>query len=142
MALKGKDNIVDEETATSHGTVVNSHALKVIQELQREKATGQEDAKQSKGKESTNTLAFYKLFSFADPLDYLLMIIGTISAAANGSCLPLLTYFFGDVVNAFGQNENNKRILHAVSVVHTFFLSVATIAYNLALFFSCYVIHF
>ncbi|KAI4369477.1 hypothetical protein MLD38_017915 [Melastoma candidum] len=113
-----KDNDVDEETTTGLGASSNNYALEVVREVPTEKTSGQEDGKARKDKqERTNTVPFYKLFSFADPLDCLLMIIGTISAAANGVCVPLLTFFFGDVVNGFGQNAANKRILHVVSAV-------------------------
>lgn len=74
--------------------------------------------KSKKKKESTNALPFYKLFSFADSIDYLLMFVGIIAAAGNGVCMPLLTILFGDSVNAFGDNSvNTKEVVHEVSKV-------------------------
>ncbi|CAB4293001.1 unnamed protein product [Prunus armeniaca] len=72
----------------------------------------------SKSKEDgTKTVPYYKLFSFADSLDYLLMSVGTISAIGNGVCMPLMTIIFGNVVNSFGGTENNKEVVDAVSKV-------------------------
>lgn len=39
-----------------------------------------------KEKESTNSVPFYRLFAFADSIDYMLMIVGTVGAVANGMC--------------------------------------------------------
>lgn len=43
-----------------------------------------------------------------------LMIFGT---AGNGLCMPLVAVFVGEVVNSFGQNQNNKDVVHQVSEV-------------------------
>ncbi|KAL5700607.1 ABC-type xenobiotic transporter [Ranunculus cassubicifolius] len=72
-----------------------------------------------KGEEgSDDTVPYYKLFSFADSTDARLMILGTIEAVANGVSMPILTLLLGDLVNAFGQNINNKNTLREVSRVH------------------------
>ncbi|KAI7750747.1 hypothetical protein M8C21_013049, partial [Ambrosia artemisiifolia] len=70
----------------------------------------------AKEKESTDTVPFYKLFAFADLTDYILMIIGTVSAIGNGICLPLMTVLLGDLINSFGHNQNNtNNVVHVVS---------------------------
>lgn len=53
------------------------------------------------------SVAFRKLFRFADELDYALMTIGTVGAIVHGSSLPLFLRFFADLVNSFGSNANN-----------------------------------
>ncbi|CAK9201386.1 unnamed protein product [Sphagnum troendelagicum] len=59
---------------------------------------------------------YFKLFSFADPLDYLLMILGTIGSIGNGMTLPIMTLILGGLINAFGDNQNdNQQVIHAVS---------------------------
>ncbi|KAK1437203.1 hypothetical protein QVD17_02991 [Tagetes erecta] len=81
---------------------------------------GVEDYKlrKEKGKENTDSVSFYKLFAFADVTDYMLMIIGTISAIGNGVCLPLMSVLLGDIVNSFGQNQsNNHNVVEAISKV-------------------------
>ncbi|TQD70681.1 hypothetical protein C1H46_043776 [Malus baccata] len=72
----------------------------------------------SKNKEyGTKTVPYYKLFSFADTLDYMLMSVGTISAIGNGLCMPLMTVIFGEVINSFGSNGNPKEVVDAISKV-------------------------
>ncbi|KAJ4721873.1 ABC transporter B family protein [Melia azedarach] len=65
---------------------------------------------------------FYKLFCFADFIDIVLMVVGTIAAVANGFCQPLQTLLFGDLANAFGLNPD---LLHQVSKVALYFIYLA-----------------
>lgn len=74
----------------------------------------QESEKEETG---TKTVPFYKLFSFADSVDVGLMIVGTIGAVGNGLCMPFMTVLFGELINSFGQNQNNKDVIHIVSKV-------------------------
>ncbi|XP_024528405.1 ABC transporter B family member 4 isoform X2 [Selaginella moellendorffii] len=76
-----------------------------------------EDAKKGRTHEVCS-VPFYKLFYFADPLDYLLMFLGTLGAMANGFAMPALTIVFGQLANAFGQNSGNiHAMVHEVSQV-------------------------
>lgn len=79
----------------------------------------QQDSNRSKAKhESNKTVPFYKLFSFADYWDCLLMLVGAISAVANGIVMPLMTILIGDAIDAFGGNADNKQeVVHEVSKV-------------------------
>ena len=45
------------------------------------------------------------------------MIIGTIGAIGNGVCMPIMTILFGDLVNAFGENQSNDEVVDVVSKV-------------------------
>ncbi|EFJ06167.1 hypothetical protein SELMODRAFT_236608 [Selaginella moellendorffii] len=47
------------------------------------------------------------MYAFADPLDYLLMAIGTLGAVVHGLAVPVYFYFFGRLVDAFGENYAN-----------------------------------
>eukprot|EP00262_Sarcandra_glabra_P000204 TRINITY_DN1028_c0_g1_i1.p1 TRINITY_DN1028_c0_g1~~TRINITY_DN1028_c0_g1_i1.p1 ORF type:complete len:1276 (-),score=248.81 TRINITY_DN1028_c0_g1_i1:261-4088(-) len=67
---------------------------------------------------------FYKLFSFATPNDIVLMIIGTISAIGNGLSIPLMTLIFGQLINAFGES-NQQNVVDEVSKVALKFLYLA-----------------
>ncbi|RZC77282.1 hypothetical protein C5167_001436 [Papaver somniferum] len=61
-------------------------------------------------KKPINSLApvgFKELFRFADNLDYVLMVIGTLGAIVHGCSLPLFLRFFADLVNSFGANINH-----------------------------------
>ncbi|XP_009593037.1 ABC transporter B family member 11-like [Nicotiana tomentosiformis] len=86
---------------------------------------GQQDSDKTKQSESTNTVPFYKLFSFADSTDKVLMIIGTIAAIGNGLSLPIMTILFGELTDSFGQNQNNKDVLRVVSRVSLKFVYLA-----------------
>lgn len=58
----------------------------------------------------------YMLFSFADGLDVVLMALGTVAAVANGLSMPLMTFIFGELVNAFGLADTGE-VVHRVSKV-------------------------
>ncbi|KAJ7532162.1 hypothetical protein O6H91_14G074500 [Diphasiastrum complanatum] len=60
-------------------------------------------------KDSKLTMPFYMLFSFADLLDILLMIVGTTGAIINGLALPIEILLFGQLTNAFGQNAGDPH---------------------------------
>ncbi|CAK8530849.1 unnamed protein product [Lathyrus sativus] len=72
-------------------------------------------------------VSFYKLFTFADTLDVSLMIIGNISAIANGMSQPIMTLILGRIINAFG-NTDPHHTLKEVSKASLLFvyLSVGT----------------
>ncbi|VFQ59552.1 unnamed protein product [Cuscuta campestris] len=55
----------------------------------------------------------------------MLMAVGIIAAVANGLSLPFMTLLFGDITNAFGQNQSNNHIVHAVSKVALKFVYLA-----------------
>ncbi|KAJ1418724.1 P-loop containing nucleoside triphosphate hydrolase [Sesbania bispinosa] len=75
-----------------------------------------QDSKTSKAKdETTKTVPLYKLFSFADSLDHLLMFVGTVGAIGNGISMPLMTLIFGNMINAFGGSTNTKEVVDEVS---------------------------
>lgn len=60
---------------------------------------------------------YYKLFSFADPADYALMVIGVITSVGSGLSLPLMTFLYGELADSFGQNVGTQRVVHEVSKV-------------------------
>ncbi|KAK0606665.1 hypothetical protein LWI29_002414 [Acer saccharum] len=78
-----------------------------------------------KEEESSKTVPYYKLFSFADSTDILLMVVGTIAAIGNGICTPLMALLFGGFVNSFGDNANMKQMVDEVSKVSLKFLFLA-----------------
>lgn len=64
--------------------------------------------KKKKKKEAPGgSVSIFKLFAFADPLDYLLMFVGTVGAAVHGLALPIAFLFFGKLLNGFGANVAN-----------------------------------
>ncbi|KAL4643326.1 hypothetical protein ACB092_02G084800 [Castanea dentata] len=104
--------------------------------MAKKDTNNQQHSNKTKGKqESTNTVPYYKLFSFADHLDYLLMFVGTIGAVGNGISMPLMTMVFGDIVDSFGRTVNTKDIVHEVSEGTLKFLYMA-VASGAASFFQ------
>lgn len=79
-----------------------------------------QDSQKNKGDDyqETKTVPFLKIFSFADSTDIALMIVGIIGAIANGMGTPLMSVVFGQLINSFGNNQNNfQEIVNAVSKV-------------------------
>ncbi|KAL5577120.1 hypothetical protein UlMin_018819 [Ulmus minor] len=69
-------------------------------------------------------ISFYKLFLFADRLDVVLLIVGTVAAMANGASQPLMTLISGQLVNYFGSSEPSQ-LLDEVSKVALNFVYLA-----------------
>ncbi|KAG7995640.1 hypothetical protein I3843_01G120500 [Carya illinoinensis] len=72
---------------------------------------------------ASNTVPYYKLFSFADFLDYLLMFVGTVAAVGSGSSMPFMTIIFRDTADSL---EKEKDLVHEVSKV--FFIKFVYLA--------------
>ncbi|KAG7971189.1 hypothetical protein I3843_07G123300 [Carya illinoinensis] len=84
-----------------------------------------EGSEKSGGDQSTKTVPFLKLFSFADSRDVCLMIVGIIGAIGNGLGLPLMTILFGELINVLGSNQHNKDVVRVVSKVCLKFVYLA-----------------
>ena len=76
--------------------------------------------KNEKKEDAQYTVPFYKLFSFADSTDVLLMIMGTVGAVANGAAMPLMTVLFGNLIQSFGGAQDIHEVVHRVSKVSVF----------------------
>ncbi|XP_021745208.1 ABC transporter B family member 11-like [Chenopodium quinoa] len=83
------------------------------------------ESKKGENNETSNKVPFYKLFAFADSTDKVLMTVGSIGAIANGVAMPLMAILVGDLVDAFGQNQNTKDVIHVVSKVSLNFAYLA-----------------
>ncbi|XP_067147710.1 ATP-binding cassette sub-family B member 5 isoform X1 [Apteryx mantelli] len=57
--------------------------------------------KKENEKSERKVVGIFELFCYADWVDILLMIVGLIAAAANGTGLPLMIVVFGDMTNSF-----------------------------------------
>ncbi|PKA59129.1 ABC transporter B family member 9 [Apostasia shenzhenica] len=105
-----------------------------------EARTEERDGGNGKEKGKGEKVAFYKLFSFADSKDVALMVVGTVAAAASGLSMPLMTFIFGDLINAFGVS-NKDNVVREVSKVC---MSLALLGFPLNCFFflqvSCWMV--
>ncbi|KAI3944839.1 hypothetical protein MKW92_002206 [Papaver armeniacum] len=75
--------------------------------MENKKAVDGDDQEKKKGSE---VLPYYKLFSFADRYDILMMFIGTVSSIVSGLGLPLLVPMLGQVVDSIGRFENSNLV--------------------------------
>ncbi|KAJ0017257.1 hypothetical protein Pint_10095 [Pistacia integerrima] len=80
--------------------------------------------KKKGSEETTQKVAFYKLFAFADKKDVVLMVVGTVGAIANGLSQPFMTLFFGQLINSFAAT-NTSNVIHEVSKIAVKFLYLA-----------------
>lgn len=130
-----EENDLNGKTYMHEATTSSRGAL----ETETLKSSGQngkkQDLEKSKEEGKPSTVPFHKLFSFADSTDMLLMITGTIGAAGNGICMPLMAILFGDLIDSFGQNQNNKDVVDIVSKVSLKFVYLAVGA-GIAAFFQ------
>ncbi|KAJ8623580.1 hypothetical protein MRB53_032109 [Persea americana] len=83
------------------------------------------DSVESKAEASKNSIPFYKLFSFVDSTDIVLMTVGTVAALANGAAMPLMTVFFGQLVNSFGGTSDINKMVAEVSKMSLKFVYLA-----------------
>lgn len=58
------------------------------------------------GNSDVGRVAVRRMFAFADGADAALMAVGAAAAVANGMAQPLMTFIFGDVINAFGSTSS------------------------------------
>lgn len=62
-------------------------------------------------KEKKPSVSYYKLYSFSDPFDWLLILLGTVGACAHGAAIPVFFIFFGKLIDAFGVNYNRPDLM-------------------------------
>ncbi|KAI3884188.1 hypothetical protein MKW92_034498 [Papaver armeniacum] len=64
----------------------------------------------------TNLVPFFKLFSFADSKDVILMVVGTVSAFVNGWKMPIMAVLGGQLINSFASTDGSD-VLKQVSKI-------------------------
>ncbi|KAF3553940.1 hypothetical protein F2Q69_00018144, partial [Brassica cretica] len=103
--------------ASESGLNGDGNIVEDVSETQRSREEDKEVKKTEKKEEheKTKTVPFYKLFAFADSFDILLMILGTLGSIGNGLGFPIMTVLFGDLIDAFGQNQNDSNVSDKVS---------------------------
>jgi ATP-binding cassette subfamily B (MDR/TAP) protein 1 len=60
----------------------------------------------------------FGMFRYADRLDVLLMVVGTLGAMANGVSEPFVSVLFGNVINSFGESTNSTILRSVTKVSH------------------------
>lgn len=114
MELEGKKGVVPTgfvENRNSSGSTLN--AVTSYTDNQARESMGKDKIRD----DNKNTVPFYKLFSFADSVDIILMILGSLGALGNGIALPLMTVLFGGLIQAFGGASDIHDVLGRVTKV-------------------------
>ncbi|KAK8968612.1 ABC transporter B family member 11 [Platanthera guangdongensis] len=83
--------------------------------LEEEQSCERTELEQREDGGGNGIVPFYKLFSYADSADIVLMAMGTVGAVANGLVIPLTTLFFGNLINSFGTTREIQNVVHQVS---------------------------
>ncbi|KAL5538774.1 hypothetical protein UlMin_043914 [Ulmus minor] len=135
-----EENLSEETKADNAAAESSSHSAVLDSGEDAEKIEKKEETSKRK-EESTNTVPYYKLFSFADSMDYLLMFVGIISAVGNGLAMPLMTVIFGTMVDSFGSSTDEKEVVKQVSKASLRFVFLA-LGSGTAAFFqvSCWMV--
>uniref|UniRef100_A0A0D9V1R8 MDR-like ABC transporter n=1 Tax=Leersia perrieri TaxID=77586 RepID=A0A0D9V1R8_9ORYZ len=72
------------------------------------------------GGTAAGRVAVRRMFAFADGADVALMGVGAAAAVANGMAQPLMTFIFGDVINAFGSASSPDVLRKVTKVILNF----------------------
>ncbi|EOA15909.1 hypothetical protein CARUB_v10004001mg [Capsella rubella] len=83
-----------------------------MKEEEERKETMEEEklTKKKKNDGGNQKVSYFKLFSFADKTDLVLMAVGTIAAMCNGLTQPFMTLIFGQLINAFGTTDPDHMV--------------------------------
>ncbi|XP_051465832.1 ATP-binding cassette sub-family B member 5 isoform X2 [Apus apus] len=91
-------NLSDDE---SSGKGYANPSLQHNENLEQSDQLKPREKKKENEKPEKKVVGIFELFRYADWVDVLLMVVGLISAAANGTGLPLVIIVFGDMTNSF-----------------------------------------
>ncbi|XP_058106392.1 ABC transporter B family member 10-like [Magnolia sinica] len=79
---------------------------------------------------TTNLIPFSKLLSYADGVDWILMVMGTVGSIIHGMAQPIGYLLLGKALNAFGNNINDRdamvKALYKV-VPFVWYMAIATL---------------
>jgi ATP-binding cassette subfamily B (MDR/TAP) protein 1 len=89
---------------------IPQHREQQQQQLGSDKNQLPEESKNHKRKR--NMVPYYKLYQYADLVDVVLMVLGTLAAISNGLILPALFIVQERVVNSFRNLESNPQLLY------------------------------
>lgn len=58
-------------------------------------------------KKDIDSISFFQLFRFAEPLDKVLMAVGSLGAFVEGAAMPVFTILWGNMTDAFGGSTSD-----------------------------------
>ncbi|NP_001275319.1 P-glycoprotein [Solanum tuberosum] len=104
--MQGVELVVSEDKNSNTPTTTTTTNSHQFQETRME-VKKEEGGDVEKPSSPPPAVGFGELFRFADGLDCVLMIIGSLGAFVHGCSLPLFLRFFADLVNSFGSYAND-----------------------------------
>ncbi|KAF8394500.1 hypothetical protein HHK36_020710 [Tetracentron sinense] len=84
-----------------------------------------EGRQNEKKNSNVEAIPYYKLFTFADSIDVMLMFVGTSASIANGFVLPLSSLLIGNTIDSFGETVDTKAMVIQISKVSLKFVYLA-----------------
>ncbi|PIA58612.1 hypothetical protein AQUCO_00500506v1 [Aquilegia coerulea] len=82
--------------------------VELVGEKEKVVIGGEGEAGEDKeAQQKAQRISFFKLFSYADSLDYILMFLGGTAACVHGASLPVFFIFFGQLVNVIGTGDTS-----------------------------------
>ncbi|XP_062423785.1 ATP-binding cassette sub-family B member 5 [Rhea pennata] len=108
-----KPDLSDAEPA-SNG--YDNPSFQYDENLQQSDQLKTKKKKKENEKTEKKVVSIFELFRYADWVDILLMIVGLIAAATNGTGLPLMIIVFGDMTNSFVLNGMKSNASEDTSV--------------------------
>jgi ATP-binding cassette, subfamily B (MDR/TAP), member 1 len=85
----------------------------------KEENNGTEKEREKGSSGDEGKVPILKMFKFSDSHDVALMVVGTAAALANGISQPMMTFIFGQMIDAFG-GGTSADILDRVNSVCCF----------------------
>uniref|UniRef100_A0A453NB59 Uncharacterized protein n=1 Tax=Aegilops tauschii subsp. strangulata TaxID=200361 RepID=A0A453NB59_AEGTS len=93
---------------------------------------------QEKGEQPEKKVSLLGMFRYADSLDVLLMVVGSLGAVGNGVAGSLMLVVFGDAINSFGESTTSTVLPAVTKVVLNFVYLGIGIAVSSFLQMSCW----
>ncbi|CAF1014116.1 unnamed protein product [Rotaria sordida] len=93
-------NINEEIIDVHHNGIIDKNVTS-LNENSNEPNSLERLPNEKKHKNSAQTVSFASLFRYAETLDIIYMLVGTIGGLGNGVLLPLMIVVFGDLLNTF-----------------------------------------
>lgn len=87
------------------------------------------------------SVPFFRLFAYADALDWTLMTLGSVAAAIHGAALPLYLYVLGRIIDLFGRYQedviSNPDLSLSSSLLHNLAEQILRVHHFSSILLTC-----